>query len=46
MNLKGVAVEMDKSQYYGRGPIENYSDREDCMRIGIYSDDADNQYFP
>lgn len=37
---------MDKSQYYGRGPIENYSDRQDCMRIGIYSDDADNQYFP
>ena len=37
---------MDKSQYYGRGPIENYSDREDCMKIGIYSNDADNQYFP
>ena len=37
---------MDKSTYYGRGPIENYSDRKDCMRIGIYSDDADNQYFP
>ncbi len=37
---------MDQSQYYGRGPIENYSDREDCMNIGIYKDDADNQYFP
>ena len=41
-----LPYEMDKSQYYGRGPIENYSDREDCMKIGIYSNDADNQYFP
>ena len=37
---------MEKSTYYGRGPIENYSDRKDCMRIAIYNDDADNQYFP
>ena len=37
---------MEKSNYYGRGPIENYSDRKDCMRIGVYTDDADNQYFP
>lgn len=44
--LMQLPYEMDKSTYYGRGPIENYSDRKDCMRIGIYSDDADNQYFP
>lgn len=44
--LMQLPYDMDKSQYYGRGPIENYSDREDCMRIGIYSDDADHQYFP
>lgn len=44
--LMQLPYDMDKSQYYGRGPIENYSDREDCMRLGIYSDDADNQYFP
>ena len=44
--LLQLPYDMDKSQYYGRGPIENYSDREDCMRIGIYNDDADNQYFP
>ena len=37
---------LDRSTYYGRGPVENYSDRKDCMRIGIYSSDADNQYFP
>ena len=37
---------MEKGNYYGRGPVENYSDRKDCMRIAIYSDEADNQYFP
>lgn len=37
---------MENSQYYGRGPIENYSDRKECMNIGIYKDDADNQYYP
>lgn len=44
--LMQLPYEMDKSQYYGRGPIENYSDRKECMSIGIYSDDADNQYYP
>ena len=44
--LMQLPYEMEKSQYYGRGPIENYSDRKDCMRVGIYNDDADNQYFP
>ena len=37
---------MDKSDFYGRGPIENYADRRDCMRIGKYSVNADEQYFP
>lgn len=37
---------MERSQYYGRGPVENYSDRKECMTIGIYNDTADNQYFP
>lgn len=37
---------MDQSLYYGRGPIENYSDRKDCMRIGIYKQTADQQFFP
>ncbi len=41
-----LPYDMDRSRYYGRGPIENYSDRKDCMRIGIYEDNADNQYFP
>ena len=44
--LMQMPYTMEKSNYYGRGPIENYSDRKDCMRIGVYIDDADNQYFP
>ena len=37
---------MDQSEYYGRGPIENYSDRKDCMRVGIYRQTADEQFYP
>ena len=44
--LMQMPYTMEKSNYYGRGPIENYSDRKDCMRIGVYTDEADNQYFP
>ena len=44
--LMQMPYTMEKSNYYGRGPIENYSDRKDCMRIGVYTDDADNQCFP
>ena len=44
--LMQMPYTMEKSNYYGRGPIENYSDRKACMRIGVYTDEADNQYFP
>ena len=44
--LMQLPYDMSASEYYGRGPIENYSDRKECMRIGIYRDQADNQYFP
>ena len=44
--LMQLPYNMEQSQYYGRGPVENYLDRKDCMRIGIYKDNADNQYFP
>ena len=42
--LMQMPYTMEKSNYYGRGPIENYSDRKNCMRIGVYTDDADNQF--
>ena len=33
-------------EYYGRGPIENYSDRHDAMHIGIYRQSVDEQFYP
>ncbi len=32
-------------RYYGRGPWENYIDRNYSSEIGIYKDKVDNQYF-
>lgn len=35
---------MDKSQFYGRGPIENYADRKLSQPVGIYKQTADEQF--
>lgn len=37
---------MDKSTFYGRGPIENYADRKLSQNIGIYEQTADEQFYP
>lgn len=37
---------MDQSKFYGRGPIENYNDRNDAQNVGIYVQNVDEQYFP
>lgn len=37
---------MDKSHYYGRGPVENYSDRNGGLWIGLYDQTADQQFYP
>ena len=37
---------MDISNYYGRGPIENYSDRNNATFIGNYSQTASEQFYP
>ncbi len=46
----GVVMDMpydyDWSEYYGRGPIENYADRKECMPIGLRKQTADEQFFP
>ncbi len=31
-------------QYYGRGPWENYSDRNTAAFVGVYTDSVSNQY--
>lgn len=32
--------------YYGRGPVENYSDRKFSTHLGIYNQTISEQYFP
>ena len=41
-----LPYDMDKSEYFGRGPIENYADRKFSQRIGIYQQTADEQFYP
>ena len=41
-----LPYDMDKSEYFGRGPIENYADRKLSQRIGIYQQTADEQFYP
>lgn len=36
---------MDKSTFYGRGPVENYADRKLSQNIGIYTQTADEQFY-
>ncbi len=41
-----MPYEMDQSTFYGRGPIENYIDRKESQSVGIYTQTADQQFFP
>lgn len=41
-----LPYEMDKSKFYGRGPIENYADRKESQRVGLYEQTADEQFYP
>lgn len=46
----GIVMQMppqwDMSCFYGRGPIENYSDRKLSQPLGIYEQSADAQFYP
>ena len=33
-------------EYYGRGPVENYSDRNSAQWVGLYKENVSDQYFP
>ncbi len=41
-----MPYEMENSEFYGRGPIENYADRRFSQRLGIYRQTADEQFYP
>ncbi len=36
----------DRIQYYGRGPVENYIDRNSSEFLGIYNNKVADEYFP
>ena len=37
---------MDQVEYFGRGPVENYQDRKECMPVGVYRTTADELFYP
>jgi beta-galactosidase len=37
---------VSQSNFYGRGPVENYIDRDSSQMIGLYSQSADQQIYP
>lgn len=46
----GMQLEMPKKyeaiEYYGRGPIENYSDRNNSTDLNVYSQSVAEQFYP
>ena len=45
MRMK-MPYEMECIQYYGRGPIENYTDRNHAADIGLYVQNVNEQFYP
>ena len=37
--------DFDRINYYGRGPVENYSDRKTSQFIGLWNQTVDEQFF-
>jgi beta-galactosidase len=46
----GMQLQMPKEfaqvEYYGRGPVENYIDRNSSQFIGVYQNSVADEYFP
>jgi len=36
--------QFEQFTFYGRGPMENYSDRHDCAPVGLYQSTVDGQF--
>ena len=41
-----LPVSMNKVEYFGRGPGENYIDRASGSKVGLYNTTAEDMYFP
>lgn len=44
--VMNLPYDMEQSQWFGRGPVENYSDRKFSQHVGIYNAKADDMFFP
>jgi beta-galactosidase len=44
--IMSVPKSLENFSYYGRGPWENYSDRNTASQIGIYNSKVCDQYVP
>ncbi len=46
----GVVVplrrDLERLEYYGRGPVENYADRKSSADLGIYRQSVSEQFYP
>jgi len=45
-NMLTLPVEFNNYKFYGRGPVENYVDRCDAAKLGIYGSKVQDQYVP
>ncbi|MBR0036458.1 MAG: DUF4981 domain-containing protein [Bacteroidales bacterium] len=45
MNLP-MPEQFEQLQYYGRGPVETYSDRKDSENLGIYRSTVTQEFYP
>ncbi|MBQ5662845.1 MAG: DUF4981 domain-containing protein [Bacteroidaceae bacterium] len=41
-----MPYDFETVEYYGRGPGENYIDRNSCADLGIYRQSVDEQFYP
>ncbi len=41
-----MPIDYDRVEYYGRGPGENYPDRNSGALIGLYEQSVDEQFYP
>lgn len=41
-----MPADFEMIEYYGRGPVENYSDRNHSTDLGIYRQSVDEQFYP
>lgn len=41
-----MPADFEHLTYYGRGPVENYSDRKDSQFVGIYESTVTDEFYP